>query len=60
MSWDEVITCDQNFMGLTEDMTSDIHLWRSRIKIVDHQVACFLPLPWASVVVVRVDVKYWL
>jgi len=36
-SWDEVIRKDMKLIGLTEDMTQDRNLWRSRIKIVDYR-----------------------
>jgi len=36
-NWNEVISCDLNFMGLMEDMAQDRILWRSRIKIIDHR-----------------------
>jgi len=37
MRWNEVIKSDLDFIGLTEDMTQDKSLWRSRIKMVDHK-----------------------
>ena len=36
-SWNEVIKYDLKIIGLTEDMIQDKHLWRYRIKIVDHR-----------------------
>jgi len=36
-SWSEVIRSDMKVMGLTEDMTQDRNLWRSRSKIVAHR-----------------------
>ena len=37
MSWNEVIRSDMKITGVTEDMTQDRNLWRSRIKIVEHR-----------------------
>ena len=37
MSWNAVIRSDMKYLGLTEDMTQDRNVWRSRIKIVDHR-----------------------
>lgn len=36
-SWNEVIRNDLKFIGITEDMTQDRSLWRSKIKVADHR-----------------------
>ena len=34
-SWGEIIGHDLMTLGLVEDMTGDIRLWRSKIKVAD-------------------------
>jgi len=36
-SWNAVNRSDMKYMGLTEDITRDRNLCRSRIKIIDHR-----------------------
>ena len=37
ISWNEVIMSDMKITGVTEDMTQDRNLWRSRTKIVEYR-----------------------
>ena len=45
-SWSQVITHDLKTLGVTEDMNQDRRPWRSRIKVVDVKIACFLFFLW--------------